>query len=580
MKKYKVLQNNSIIQRLLAVFLVMTVLIGIIACYYACQSKRAELMADLEQQLFYVAEEYKDIVEEFWELYLPIYEEEDTLLAKYFESEEPLFFSSIQQFELREMLSQMAHRNEKVDWIALYSPNQTTNYIYFTDKDVIQSLTDGLPYLERLDSKKQRMDIYPVREVRFGDQYFGNNLIIAGGAPGYNNKGSIVVGYNISHLEELCKKNSDFASLQFNVLCEGEVIFASDSEMAWGIWEEELSNGGVFEMEGEQWYSQVSGQQVRGGTIFYAVRWHEMLGAISRSIVMILVIVVLMMTLAVLMYVLALRSITKEVNTIRRGLIKLGKNELDHQIEETFAQPELVVIAREINKMAFSLKENIERAREYERRHKQAELQELQAKFNPHFLYNTLEMFRLRCYQNGDEETADLIAQTATIFRGIIGSRTFVPIKEELAFSKRYLALFFARYGESVKVSYDIDTEVLQYGIIRTAFQPLIENYFEHGYNPSGKQNEFIIRGCSRDEETILFTIEDNGFGITSEKREELNDMLGRPIVYGEESYGLKNLHQRLRLFYGEGCGLTISTNQNAGFVIEMTIKKWKYGDV
>ena len=284
-----------------------------------------------------------------------------------------------------------------------------------------------------------------------------------------------------------------------------------------------------------------------------------------------------MIVLSILMYVLALRSITKEVNMIRKGLSILGKNKLDYHIEENFAQPELVVIAREINKMAVSLKENIERAQEYERRQRQAELQELQAKFNPHFLYNTLEIFRSRCYQNGDEETADLIAQTATIFRGVIGSRTFIPIREELAFGKRYLALFSERYGENLKVSYDIDTEVLQYGIIRNVFQPLIENYFEHGYNPSNMTNEFIISGCSKDEETILFTIEDNGFGITPEKQEELSAMLQKPVISGEESYGLRNLHQRLRLFYGEGCGLTIFTNKKAGFVIEMTVKKWKY---
>lgn len=64
---------------------------------------------------------------------------------------------------------------------------------------------------------------------------------------------------------------------------------------------------------------------------------------------------------------------------------------------------------------------------------------ELQATFNPHFLYNTLEMLRNKYYSNGDTETSELIANLASIFRSFVGDKTFVTFREELAFSKKLI---------------------------------------------------------------------------------------------------------------------------------------------
>lgn len=148
------------------------------------------------------------------------------------------------------------------------------------------------------------------------------------------------------------------------------------------------------------------------------------------------------------------------------GLTVISHNQLDYKISEKFHQPEMSVIADTINQMAKDLKYNIERVHTFEKLQTEAEYAELQAKFNPHFLYNTLEIFRRRCYQNGDEETANLIAETAAIFRGFIGAEKFIPIRNELSFCKRYMSVYHARYGDAVKITFDIDSEVLQYGVI------------------------------------------------------------------------------------------------------------------
>lgn len=91
--------------------------------------------------------------------------------------------------------------------------------------------------------------------------------------------------------------------------------------------------------------------------------------------------------------------------------ILFSKNQLDYQLPTNFNQSGLPEIAQSINHMTLHLKENINRAYYYELKQKESELAELNSKFNPHFLYNTLEMLRARCTQSGDTATADLITQ-------------------------------------------------------------------------------------------------------------------------------------------------------------------------
>lgn len=569
--------QNPVVLWLMISFLIVTGVISVVACYFAYHQKRGEVLAELDMQLLQVANEYQNITEDFWSVYLPIFEEseDNEVLSRYFTTSEVEALEPMAKFQLSEALSHMAVRDERVQWVAVYAPQREINYIYFPMGSTLQELTEDFPYLDDLREKSEQMEIYAKEELRVNSQKY-SNIAIAGGTPGRLQRGSIIVGYDISQLEKLSQSEGDFSSLRFDIFLEDKVLYSSGEWKDWPVEEYQQGENGIYEVAGEKWYVQVLDETTRGEKISYAVKWSELFSSASRNTASILLITLIMAVLAVSVYLLTLRSLTKEVNVIRDGLDILGQNQLHYRIDESFNQPELAAIADAINQMSQSLEENIERTHEYEQRQIKSELQELQAKFNPHFLYNTLEIFRARCYQNGDDETAELIAQTASIFRGFIGSRTFIPLQEELAFSKRYLALFRARYGESVQVLYDIDTEVLQYGIIRNVFQPLIENYFEHGYNPANEENYILFKGRIRDEETILFSVEDNGFGMEEAALQDLNAQLRQPIVSEKESYGLRNLHQRLHLFYGGECGLTLYSKEEPGLIIEMVINRQK----
>ena len=106
--------------------------------------------------------------------------------------------------------------------------------------------------------------------------------------------------------------------------------------------------------------------------------------------------------------------------------------------------------------------------------------------------------------------------------------------------------------------------------------QPLIENYFAHGFDPSRQDSILQFRGYIRDEDTYVLTVEDNGFGMEEDALQALNAHLQEPIATEQESYGLKNLHQRIQLYYGPKCGLVIRKNPTGGLIAELCVLRKK----
>ena len=140
-----------------------------------------------------------------------------------------------------------------------------------------------------------------------------------------------------------------------------------------------------------------------------------------------------------------------------------------------------------------------------------------------------------------------------------------------------YLSLLKYRYDERITIIYDVESNILQYGIIRNLLQPVLENFFVHGFDEKSKHNTLKIRGKIYDEDYIWFYIQDDGLGIAEEKMREIRTSLDEAVSSAQSSYGLKNVHRRIRLFYGTDCGLSIENNTLGGVTVEVKIRKLTY---
>ena len=566
-----------------AFYWIILILTSLFVCALSYEQKKSEILADVNIRLTQVGNAYQNLTEQFWESYLPIFENRTTsylLLRDYFAVPDDDGLTPVELHDISNVLAQIVVRDDRIQWIAAYSSVRKVNYIYYaasqtgTGVGIMEALPDDFPYMEQMQQKNNLMEIYG--EIESERSQLRNTIAVAGGTPALT-KGVLLFGYGISQIQQFAEENLPLESLQFEIISnEGRLLYHSGEEHIELPEEIFQAGSGVFQTDTGKWYAMVDPFTTRGGTVYYTIDWKELFLKSNASTPQLLTAILQLSALSILVLCLVMRTIQREARRIRVGLDALGQNQLDYRIGGNFYQAAFADIAHSINKMAESLKENIDKAYYYQLKHKEAEMQELQAKFNPHFLYNSLDVVRARCYENGDDETAELIAQTASVFRGFIGAQTFIPLQQELAFSQRYLAIYRARHNDAMQILYDIDKEVLQYGIIRNVLQPLIENYFAHGFDPSRQDNILQFRGYIRDEDTYVLTVEDNGFGMEEDALQALNAHLQEPIATEQESYGLKNLHQRIQLYYGPKCGLVIRKNPTGGLIAELCVLRKK----
>ncbi len=203
----------------------------------------------------------------------------------------------------------------------------------------------------------------------------------------------------------------------------------------------------------------------------------------------------------------------------------------------------------------------------------EAEFKTLASQINPHFLYNTLETIRMKAYCNDDKETADLVKKLGKFMRRCLEVKDgMVTLESELEFTKSYLELQSARFGD--RISYSIYCEVSRnYKVLPLIIQPIVENAFAHGIE-SSKVNGKISINIRYKGDKVEISVSDNGQGMTPEKLGELMAKLKENDTSSGKSIGLTNVNKRIKMYHGEEYGLSIKTAINNGTTVIITLPR------
>ncbi len=203
----------------------------------------------------------------------------------------------------------------------------------------------------------------------------------------------------------------------------------------------------------------------------------------------------------------------------------------------------------------------------------EAEFKALASQINPHFLYNTLETIRMKAYVNNDKETADLVKKLGKFMRRCLEVKDgMVTLQSELEFTKSYLELQSARFGD--RVSYSIYSEVdKNYKVLPLIIQPIVENAFVHGIEGAKSNGRISIKVLYKGE-NVLIEVSDNGSGISSERLRELMAKLEKNDTSSGKSIGLTNVNKRIKMYHGEQYGMSIETVLGRGTTIRLTIPR------
>ncbi len=203
----------------------------------------------------------------------------------------------------------------------------------------------------------------------------------------------------------------------------------------------------------------------------------------------------------------------------------------------------------------------------------EAEFKALASQINPHFLYNTLETIRMKAFVNNDKETADLVKKLGKFMRRCLEVKDgMVTLESELEFTKSYLELQSARFGD--RVTYSIYCEVdRQYKILPLIIQPIVENAFVHGVEGAKANGKINIKVFYKGE-NVLIEVSDNGCGIEPDRLRLLLAKLEENDTSSGKSIGLTNVNKRIKMYHGEQYGMSIETVLGQGTTIRLTIPR------
>lgn len=254
------------------------------------------------------------------------------------------------------------------------------------------------------------------------------------------------------------------------------------------------------------------------------------------------------------------RHVTKPVEKMMDGAVEIEKGNLGYQLDFEPESKEFHYLADSFNKMSEKLKYQFDHIYEEELALRDARIMALQSHINPHFMNNTLEIINWEARLSGNQKVSQMIEALATLMDAGIDRKKQpeVLLSEEMIYVNAYLYIIAERLGKRLTIKKELPDEIMQYKVPRLILQPVIENAIEHGVVKNG-QGTVVLSG--RKEGRFLYLEIVNEAHLTKEDEAKIERLLDVDYDTSKEasgSLGIANVNQRLKILYGEPCGLSM----------------------
>jgi two-component system sensor histidine kinase YesM len=267
---------------------------------------------------------------------------------------------------------------------------------------------------------------------------------------------------------------------------------------------------------------------------------------------------------------------------------KIQKGDFDIEIPVR-GNDEIGELAHHFRKMLRKIDELISEAADKKATTKEAELRALKTQIDSHFIYNVLENIKMMAEIEGNYIVSDSLTSLGAMMRyNLKWKGEYVSLHDELEHIKNYVSLMNIRFENKINLNLDIDPDLMKHEILKMSLQPLVENCVKHGLLSILDNREGIINIYAKIEnKQIKISVTDNGIGIEEEKLKLLNkgiivdnvnnlDEESGQVVGGQRSnstgIGLKNVNERLKLYYGEDSNIEVFSDLNIFTKIIMTL--------
>ncbi len=397
---------------------------------------------------------------------------------------------------------------------------------------------------------------------------------------GSSRLGVLLVDMNYSSIEQLLEKANTGNTSEYLYLMDGdgEIIYHPKQKMIYAnLYQENNRETSGWEDGSHREYYQGENRLVTVKTISYT-GWKIVsvvpMSAFNMGMYETRLFFVLLLILSMLMIIFLNQMVS---SSIAKPLEKL--NDSVKEWEAGNMQPDIYIGGfTEVEHLGRTLKSTVEQIRklmddvllEQEEKRK-SELDALQSQINPHFLYNTLESITWMIEGERYEDAVFMISQLASLFRiSLSKGKTIIRVEDEIKHAQNYMNIQKIRYKNRFQVDFQIADEIKDCCTVKLIVQPLLENAIYYGVEGMDDEGEIHVVGY-RDGDDVCIEVQDNGLGMPEEMVEKLLTENEHVPKHGS-GVGVINVHNRIRIRFGEQYGLEIESEPDEGTTVRIRI--------
>ena len=267
------------------------------------------------------------------------------------------------------------------------------------------------------------------------------------------------------------------------------------------------------------------------------------------------------------------RYISRPIHSLNKAMGEFEANAEGFSYEPVYGSLEVTSLSNAFGHLVIRIQELMNQVRNEEIVLRKTELRALQAQINPHFLYNTLDSIAWMCEEGRTKDAVEMVNALARLFRiSISKGHELISVEKEVEHAKSYLQIQKFRYKNQFQYSFEVQESCLGYYCNKITLQPIIENAIYHGLNRMIDEGFIEIR-IFEDGDDVVFTVEDNGVGMTKEQCESI---LHKEVKGQTGGIGIKNVNDRVKIYFGEQYGMKIESELDEGTKVSIRMPKLK----
>lgn len=257
-------------------------------------------------------------------------------------------------------------------------------------------------------------------------------------------------------------------------------------------------------------------------------------------------------------------AITRPIRRLTSKISAFAKDTTLKTIKLDQTKDELWELEQSYHEMTDRIKDLITRINNEKEIQRELEFIALQAQINPHFLYNTLDAIGWIAKIKKQAEIEKLVLSLAKFFRiSLHKGDKYITVQEELELVQSYVNIEQIRFPDRFMLSNTIDDDILSCKIPKIILQPIVENAIKHGISEIDSFGKIQVGGWLENKD-IVFSVTDNGIGF---------DQSTLPAKQSMNGYGLRNVHERIQLEYGQGYGVSVESTPGKGTCVTLRLK-------